>query len=107
MNPNQIQKLMQQAQAMQKKMTDAQAELEKQEIEGTSGGGMVKVVMTGKFLLRRVTIDKSIITVDDKEMLEDLIVAAVNDAHAKVEAESSSQMSALTAGLPLPPGFKL
>lgn len=105
-NKGQLAGLMKKAQEMQKSVEDAQEEIAKLEITGESGAGMVKVIMTGKHDLKKVTIDPSIM--DDKEMLEDLIAAAVNDANRKVEAESASKMGGLTAGIPgMPPGFKL
>jgi len=99
--------LMKQAQQMQSKMADMQAKLGELEVEGAAGGGMVKVVVTGKGEARRLKIDPSLIVPDDAEMLEDLIVAAFNDARSKSEAMMQSEMSKLTAGLPLPPGMKL
>ena len=97
--------LMKQAQQMQenmKKMQDALAEIE---VEGESGAGMVKVQMTCKHDVRRVTIDPSVM--DDKEMLEDLLAAAVNDAVRRVEATTQEKMAGFTSGLNLPPGMKL
>jgi DNA-binding YbaB/EbfC family protein len=99
--------LMKQAQQMQSKMADMQAKMGEMEVEGASGGGMVKVVLTGKGEARRLTIDPSLVVPDDVEMLEDLIVAAYNDARTKSDAMMQSEMSKLTAGLPLPPGMKL
>jgi DNA-binding YbaB/EbfC family protein len=99
--------LMKQAQQMQAKMADMQAKLGEMEVEGASGGGMVKVVVTGKGEARRVKIDPSLAVPDDVEMLEDLIVAAFNDARGKADGMMQSEMSKLTAGLPLPPGMKL
>ncbi len=99
--------LMKQAQQMQSKMADMQAKLGELEVEGAAGGGMVKVTVTGKGEARRLKIDPSLIVPDDAEMLEDLIVAAFNDARSKSEAMMQSEMSKLTAGLPLPPGMKL
>ena len=98
--------LMKQAQKMQEDMKKAQEEIARMEVEGQSGGGMVTVVMNGRHELRSVKIDDSLMS-DDKDMLEDLIAAAVNDATRKVEQESSSKMSGLTAGLNLPGGMKL
>lgn len=98
--------LMKQAQDMQKNMQSAQEEITKLEVIGESGGGMVKVVMNGRHEAKRVTIDDAMIG-DDKDMLEDLIVAAINDATHKVEKQSKERMSALTGGIDLPPGFKL
>ena len=97
--------LMKKAQEMQKNMERAQEEVAKLEIEGVSGAGMVKVLMTGKHDIKKVSIDDAVM--DDKEMLEDLIAAAVNDAVRKVEAHSQSKMGAVTQGLNLPPGMKL
>ena len=97
--------LMKQAQKMQEDMQKSQAELANMEVNGVAGGGMVSVVMTGRHDIRRVNIDESVM--DDKEMLEDLVAAAVNDAVRQVEKESKSKMSGMTDGLNLPPGFKL
>ncbi len=98
--------LMQQAQQMQEKMKQMQQEVANMEVLGESGGGMVKIVMTGRHDVKRVTLDDSLLT-EDKEILEDLIAAAVNDAVRKVEQKSQQGMSGLTDGLNLPPGFKL
>ena len=97
--------LMKQAQQMQERMAKAQEDLAAIEVEGQSGAGMVKVLMTCKHDVRRVSIDASVM--DDKEMLEDLVAAAVNDAARKVEATAQEKMSGFTAGLQLPPGMKL
>jgi DNA-binding YbaB/EbfC family protein len=98
--------LMKQAQAMQDNMKKMQEQLGSIEVEGESGAGLVKVVMTCKYDVKRVTIDPSLLG-DDKDMLEDLVAAAFNDAVRKAEATSQEKMSSLTAGLPLPPGFKM
>ena len=98
--------LMKQAQAMQDNMKKAQDQLALIEVEGQSGAGLVKVVMTCKHDVKRVTIDPSLFG-DDKDMLEDLVAAAINDAVRKAEATSQEKMAGLTAGMPLPPGFKL
>ena len=101
--------LMKQAQAMQSKMADLQAELDNVIVEGQSGGGMVKVTMNGRHEVRRVEIDPSLLS-DDKEMLEDLVAAAVNATVQKVAEKAQEGMANLTSGLgnlPLPPGFKL
>ncbi|MEE9422217.1 MAG: YbaB/EbfC family nucleoid-associated protein [Gammaproteobacteria bacterium] len=98
--------LMKQAQKMQADMQKAQEELANIEVNGASGGGLVKVVMTGKHEVRRVTIDDSLLG-DDKDMLEDLVAAAMNDAVHKLEAETQQKMSGMTDGLNLPPGMKL
>ena|ERR1035437_6714218 len=97
--------LMKQAQQMQERMAKAQEELGAIEVEGQSGAGMVKVTMTCKFDVRRVHIDAAVL--DDKEMLEDLVAAAMNDAVRKAEATSQEKMSGFTAGLQLPPGMKM
>jgi hypothetical protein len=98
--------LMKQAQAMQANMQKAQAEIETIEVLGESGGGMVKVTMNGKHEVKRVQIEPAAAG-DDREMLEDLVAAAINDAVHKVEARVQEKMAALTAGLNLPPGMKL
>ncbi|MFZ0258238.1 MAG: YbaB/EbfC family nucleoid-associated protein [Gammaproteobacteria bacterium] len=98
--------IMKQAQEMQANLQKAQEELANLEVAGESGGGMVTVLMTGRHDVRRVTIDASLMT-EDKEMLEDLVAAAVNDAVRKVEQESQQKLSGLTAGLSLPGGLKL
>jgi len=97
--------LMKQAQQMQENMKRAQEELAGIEVEGAAGGGMVKVTMTCKNDVKRVSIDASVM--DDKEMLEDLIAAALNDAVRKAEAVSSAKMGSFTQGMGMPPGFKL
>ena len=97
--------LMKQAQQMQADMQKAQEEIANMQIEGQSGAGLVKVVMNGQHELLRVTIEDSL--TEDKEMLEDLIAAAVNDATHKLAEESKGKMSGLTAGLDLPPGIKM
>ena len=101
-----INNLMKQAQAMQANMAKAQAEIATIEVTGESGGGMVKVTMSGKHEVKRVQIEPSVVS-EDREMLEDLIAAATNDAVHKVEARVQEKMSSLTAGLQLPPGMNL
>lgn len=98
--------LMKQAQQMQEKMQKMQEEIAMAEVTGESGAGMVKVVMTGRHDVRKVEIDPSLLT-EDKEMLEDLLAAAVNDAVRKVETQSKERMEELTNGMGLPPGFKM
>ena len=98
--------LMKQAQRMQETMQRAQQELAEMEVTGEAGGGMVSVVMTGRHDVKRVNIDDSLLK-EDKEMLEDLLAAAVNDAVRKVESTSQEKMSSLTAGMGLPSGFKM
>jgi hypothetical protein len=105
MMKGQLAGLMKQAQAMQENMKRAQEELASVEVEGTSGAGLVKVTMTCRHDVKRVTIDPSLLA-DDKDMLEDLVAAAFNDAVRRVEAETTQRMGKLTAGLPLPPGMK-
>ncbi|MDR1423242.1 MAG: YbaB/EbfC family nucleoid-associated protein [Azoarcus sp.] len=97
--------LMKQAQQMQENMKKVQDQIAAMEIEGESGAGMVKVTMTGKYEVRRVHIDPSVM--DDREMLEDLVAAAVNSAVRKLEDTTQNKMSGFTAGLNLPPGMKL
>jgi DNA-binding YbaB/EbfC family protein len=99
--------IMKQAQAMQQKMQDVQAELDTIQIEGSSGGGVVKVTMTAKGEIRAVSIDPSLLNADEKEIVEDLIVAAANDARVKAERTMQERMAEVTKGLPLPPGLKL
>ncbi|MBL1294591.1 MAG: YbaB/EbfC family nucleoid-associated protein [Thiotrichales bacterium] len=97
--------LMKQAQKMQENMQKAQEELAEMEVKGKAGGGLVNVVMTGRHDLRKVTIDDSLM--DDKEMLEDLIAAAVNDAVRVVETTTQEKMGSLTGGMNLPAGMKM
>lgn len=99
--------MMKQAQALQSKMQAAQAELEQLEVEGIAGGGLVRVRLTAKGEMKGVAIDPSLLKEDEKEIVEDLILAAHNDARGKGEKLSQEKLSALTAGLPLPPGMKL
>jgi len=98
--------LMKQAQQMQENMKKVQEQLASTEVEGQSGAGLVKVVMTCRHDVKRVSIDDSLLK-DDKDMLEDLIAAAVNDAVRRVETTVQEKMGAVTAGLPLPAGFKM
>jgi hypothetical protein len=99
--------MMKQAQALQGRMADMQAELERTLIEGRSGGGMVVVTLSGKGDMAGVKIDPSLLKPEDAEVLEDLIVAAHNDAKAKVEEAMKEKMKGLTGGLSLPPGLQL
>lgn len=98
--------LMKQAQKMQENMQKAQEEIANMEVTGQAGGGMVSVVMTGRHDVRRVSIDPSLMQ-EDKEMLEDLMAAAVNDAVRQIERQTQEKMSTMTAGMGLPPGMKL
>ncbi len=99
--------MLKQAQELQKKMADAQKKVEELEAEGTSGGGLVKAKINGKNITTSLSIDDSLISKDEKEILEDLIVAALNDARENVQKKISEEMSSLTGGLKLPPGMKL
>jgi nucleoid-associated protein EbfC len=102
-----IGKMMKQAQEMQSKMADMQAQLETVEIDGAAGAGMVTATLTGKGELRRLKIDPALVDPNDVEVLEDLVIAAVNDAKAKVEAHVAEEMKKVTGGLQLPPGMEL
>jgi DNA-binding YbaB/EbfC family protein len=105
MMKGQLAGLMKQAQEMQENLKKAQEQIASMEVEGQAGAGLVKVIMTGRHDIKRVSIDSSLMS-DDKEMLEDLVAAAVNDAVRKVEATTQEKMSGVTSGLPLPPGMK-
>jgi len=98
--------LMKQAQQMQEKMQHAQQEVANVEVKGESGAGLVSVVMTGRHDVKSIDINPNLLS-EDKEVLEDLIAAAVNDAVRKVEDETKDMMSSVTNGMPLPPGFKM
>ena len=104
---NNFKDMMKKAQEMQKKMQEMQNSLSNLEVEGTSGGGMVKVIMNCKNEVKKIDVDPSIIKQDDKTMMEDLIVAALNDAKSKAEEKSQDEMKKLTGGLGLPPGMKM
>ena len=106
MMKNQLAGLMKQAQQMQDNLQKAQEELARIEVEGQSGAGLVKIAMTCKHDVKRVKIDPTLLG-EDKDMLEDLVAAAVNDAVRRVEATTQEKMAGLTLGMPLPPGFKL
>ena len=106
MMKGQLAGLMKQAQQMQENMKKMQEQLAQVEVEGQSGAGLVKVTITCRNDVKRIAIDPSLLT-DDKDMLEDLIVAATNDALRKAEQTASEKMGSMTAGLPLPPGFKM
>jgi nucleoid-associated protein EbfC len=100
-------KLMKQAQEMQAKVQKMQAELEQAETEGQAGAGMVKVTLTGKGVLKAISIDPSLLKEDEKEIVEDLIIAAHNDAMQKNSRIMEDKMKSATAGMPIPPGMKL
>ena len=104
---NNFSDMMKKAQEMQKKMQEMQNSLSNLEVEGTSGGGMVKVIMNCKNEVKKIDIDSSIIKNDEKEVMEDLIIAALNDAKSKAEEKSQDKMKELTGGLGLPPGMKM
>jgi DNA-binding YbaB/EbfC family protein len=99
--------MLKQAQQMQAKMAEMQAKLAETEVSGAAGGGMVEVVLNGQGEMRKVKIDRSLLDPEEGEILEDLIVAAFNDAKARVEARMQEEMGKLTGGLNLPPGLKL
>jgi DNA-binding YbaB/EbfC family protein len=103
---NALGNIMQQAQKMQEDLKKAQEELAAMEITGESGGGLVTVIMTGKREAKKVTIDNSLLG-EDKDMLEDLVASAINDAVNKVAKMKKEKMAAITAGIPLPPGFQM
>lgn len=106
MKPGNINDLMKQAQAMQAKMQKMQEEIENLAVTGESGAGLVKVTMTGRHDVKKISLDNSLLK-EDKEILEDLIAAAVNDAVRRVEQNTQEKMSKITGGLPMPPGFKM
>jgi len=99
--------MMKQAQQLQKKMAEAQEQLSSIEVEGISGGGLVKVIATAKGEIKRIILDDSIMKPEEKEITEDLIVAAINDAKQKGETAAQEKMKEITGGIPLPPGMKL
>ena len=99
--------MMKQAQQLQKKMADAQEKLSSIEVEGVSGGGVVKVIANAEGEIKRINLDESLLKPEDKEITEDLIVAAINDAKVKGEQAAQEEMKSVTGGLPLPPGMKL
>jgi len=99
--------MMKQAQELQKKMADVQEQLKLIEVEGSSGGGMVKVTSTAKGEIKRILIDESLMKKEEKEITEDLIVAAINDAKQKGEVATQEEMKKVTGGISLPPGMKL
>ena len=104
---NNFSDMMKKAQEMQKKMKEIQDSLSNLEVEGTSGGGIVKIIMNCKNEVKKIDIDPSIIKNDEKEVMEDLIIAALNDAKSKAEEKSQEEMKKLTGGLGLPPGMRM
>jgi DNA-binding YbaB/EbfC family protein len=99
--------MLKEAQKLQQRMTEMQQRLEEIEVSGAAGGGMITVTLSGKGQMRKIKIDPALVVPGEVEMLEDLIVAATNDAKAKLESQMQDEMGKLTGGLPLPPGFKL
>lgn len=99
--------MMKQAQQLQKKMSEAQEKLKSIEVEGSSGGGVVKVIVNAKGDIKKIDIDKSLLDPNEKEITEDLILAAINDAKNRAENVAAEEMKNLTGGISLPPGFKL
>ena len=104
---NNMSQIMKQAKAMQEKMAEMQKKIEETEIEGSSGGGAVKIVMNGKHEVKNLFIDPSIVNSDEKEVLEDLIIAALNDVNKKIAENTTDQLGSISGGMGLPPGFKL
>ena len=102
-----ISNMMKQAQELQKNMAEAQEKLNLIEVEGMSGGGVVNVIANAKGEIKRISIDKNLLKPEEKEIIEDLIVAAINDAKAKGEIAAQEEMKSVTGGIPLPPGMKL
>lgn len=102
-----LQKMMKQAQQMQSKMAEMQAKMEASESTGESGGGMVKATLNGKGFAKSISIDPSLMDAEEKDVLEDLVIAAFNDAKQKAEDDMAGEMSAMTDGMGLPPGMKL
>lgn len=100
-------KLMKQAQGMQRKMQEMQEEMLASQYQGKAGGNMVGVTINGKLEMQKITIDSSLLKIEEKEVLEDLIIAAYNDAKVKAEKASSDSMSGMMGGMGIPPGFKL
>ena len=99
--------LMKQAQEMQAKMADMQARLDEMAVTGQAGAGLVKVTLNGKNLMQSIEVDDSLMKPDEKEILEDLLMAAYNEARAKVDQLVADQMKDVTGGMALPPGFNI
>jgi DNA-binding YbaB/EbfC family protein len=99
--------MLKEAQKLQSRMAEMQQQLAETEVTGVAGGGMVTVTLNGKHEMRKIKIDPSLADPNEMEILEDLIVAACNDARTKIEAYLQAEMGKLTGGLPIPPGFKL
>ena len=107
MNDDQMQKIMEMAQNVQNELQNAQANLDRMEVEGVAGGGLVKIKASAKGRIINIAIDDSLMQLSEKQMLEDLLAAAFNDARTKADAASSTEMGKMTSGMSLPPGFKL
>ena len=107
MNDDQMQRIMEMAQNVQNELQSAQANLDRVEVEGVAGGGLVKIKASAKGRVIAIAIDDTLMQVSEKQMLEDLLAAAFNDARAKADAVSNEEMGKMTSGLQLPPGFKL
>jgi hypothetical protein len=107
MNDDQMKKIMEMAQNVQNELQNAQANLDRMEVEGAAGGGLVRIKATAKGRIINIAIDDSLMQLSEKQMLEDLLAAAFNDARTKADAVSSTEMGKMSSGLPLPPGFKL
>ena len=104
---NNMSQIMKQAKAMQDKMAEVQKKIEETEIEGSSGGGAVKVIMNGKHEMKKIKIDKSLLNSEESEVLEDLIIAAINDVNKKISENMNEQLGSISSGMGLPPGMKL
>ncbi len=104
---NNMSQIMKQAKAMQEKMAEMQKKIEEMEIEGSSGGGAVKIIMNGKHEVKKLSIDPSLINTDEVEVLEDLITAAINDVNKKISENTNNQLGSISSGMGLPPGMKL
>ena len=107
MNDDQLKRIMEMAQNVQNELQNAQAKLDEMEVEGVAGGGIVRIRASAKGRVMGIHIDDSLLQPSEKQMLEDLLAAAFNDARGKADAISGEEMSKMTSGLPLPPGFKL
>ena len=104
---NNMSQIMKQAKAMQDKMAEMQKKIEEQEVEGSSGGGVIKVLVNGKNEIKSLKIDPTLINAEEVEVLEDLLIAAINDANKKLKESAANHMSSLSDGMGLPPGMKL
>lgn len=104
--PN-LDEIMKMAESVQAEMQKAQENLDKIEVDGAAGGGLVKVRASAKGRIVSVSIDESLLQPSEKSMLEDLVAAAINDARTKADAAAAPELQKMTSGIPLPPGFKL